>query len=286
MSLLRLKNLTDNKDIQEIKDEYNFDDIKNEFDKGKIPEILEFFYGGEDNEKFRINCEMLGKINELMKSLPFPPRLELSDNILKVLSDVEDVINDEFVKVEELDDKDMQEIKDEYNFDDIKNEFDKGKVPEILEFFYGGEDNEKFRMNCEMLGLAGDNSDFIEFLFSSKGEQIMQENSTSIHLKSGNLFHDNLNTRESFYDFLLNQQDENIVIIKKKISYYKTFKVYLRDFLQSFDHEEINKFDLFSDKKVKYLFYKFKVYLEATHQPKKNIRHTKKVNDKFSLEKM
>ena len=38
-----------------------------------------------------------------MKSLPFPPRLELSDEILKVLSDVEDVINDEFVKVEELD---------------------------------------------------------------------------------------------------------------------------------------------------------------------------------------
>ena len=107
----------------------------------------------------------------------------------------------------------------------------------------------------------------------------------SIHLESGNLFYDNLNTKESFYDFLLNQQDENKLIIKKKISYYKTFKNYLHYFLKSFDYEEIDKFDLFSDKNAKYLFYKFDAYLEAIHQPKKSIRHTKKVNDTFSLEK-
>ena len=106
----------------------------------------------------------------------------------------------------------------------------------------------------------------------------MQENSMSIHLESGNLFYDNFNIKEGFYYFLLNQQDENNRIIKKKISYYKTFKEYL-PFLQSFDYEEINKFDLFSDKNAKYLFYKFNAHLVATHQPKKSIRYTKKVND-------
>ena len=130
-----------------------------------------------------------------MKSVPSPPRLELSDKILKVLRDGEDIINDEFVKVEVLDDKEMQEIKDEYNFDNVKNEFDEGKVPEILEFFYGGEDNRKFRINNEMLGLAHNNSDFIKFLCSSEGEQIMQENSMLIHLESRNLFYDNFNTQ-------------------------------------------------------------------------------------------
>ena len=45
------------------------------------------------------------------------------------------MINNYFVKVEELDDKDIQEVKGKYNFDDIKNEFNHGKVPEILEFF-------------------------------------------------------------------------------------------------------------------------------------------------------
>ena len=104
------------------------------------------------------------------------------------------------------------------------------KFLKYLNFFYGGDDSEKFRINCEMIGLTGDNSEFIDFLCSSAGKQIMQENSTSIHLESGNLFYDNFNTQESFYDFLLNQQDENKVIIKKKIAYCKTFKQYLHDF--------------------------------------------------------
>ena len=71
-----------------------------------------------------------------MRNIPSPPRLGLSGEILNVLKDGEDVTNNDFVKAEELDDKDIEEIKDEYNFYDIKNEFDKGKIPGILEFFY------------------------------------------------------------------------------------------------------------------------------------------------------
>ena len=43
---------------------------------------------------------------------------------------------------------------------------------------------------------------------------------------------------------------------------------------------------MFSDKNTKYLFYKFNAYLEVSHQPNKSIRHTKKVNYKFSIEKI
>ena len=160
------------------------------------------------------------EIDELMKSIPSPPRLELTDGILNVLKDVENVINNDFVRVGENDDKDIQKIKDEYNFDDIKNEFDDGKVLEILDIFCGGDNNKKFRINCEMLGLMGGNSRFIDFLCSSVGEQIMQANSISIHLESGNLFYDNFNTNNfntNFYDFLLNQQDQNKLIIKKQL---------------------------------------------------------------------
>ena len=76
---------------------------------------------------------------------------------------------------------------------------------------------------------------------------------------------DSFDTQENFYDFLLNQQDENKVIIKKKKAYYKTFKQYLHDFLQRFDYEEIDQFNLFSDKNAKYLFYKLNASLEGTH---------------------
>ena len=54
-----------------------------------------------------------------------------------------------------------------------------------------------------------------------------------IHLESGNLFYNNFNTQESFYDFLLNQQGENELIIKKKnivlqfmvLSYYTYYRI-------------------------------------------------------------
>ena len=121
-----------------------------------------------------------------------------------------------------------------------------------------------------MVGIYGNGSEFIDFLCSPKGEEIMQENSISIHLETGNVFYDNFNTQESFYDFLLNQQDQKKKIIKKKTSFSHTFKRYLHQFLQSFDVREIDKYDLYSNKNSKFLMYRFNSYLESIHQPKKN----------------
>ena len=56
-----------------------------------------------------------------MKSVPSPPRLELSNEISNVLNDADNIINNDFVKVEELDYRDIQEIKYEYSFDNTKN---------------------------------------------------------------------------------------------------------------------------------------------------------------------
>ena len=44
MTLLKLKKAM-TKTYKRFEDEYNFDDIKNKFDDGKFPEILEFFMG-------------------------------------------------------------------------------------------------------------------------------------------------------------------------------------------------------------------------------------------------
>ena len=73
-----------------------------------------------------------------MRNIPSPPRLELPDEILNVLKDAEDVINNDFVEVKELDDKDIQEIKDEYNFDDIKVNLTMEKFQKYLNFFMVG----------------------------------------------------------------------------------------------------------------------------------------------------
>ena len=143
-----------------------------------------------------------------MRNIPSPLRLELSNGLLNVLNDAENIINNDFIKTEDLDEKDIEEIKNKYDFEVIKNTLNDGHIPKILEFFYGGDDNEIFRINSEMLGIDGDGTQFIDLLCSPKGEEMMQENNLSIHLEMGIFFFfffvDNFNTQESFYYFLLN----------------------------------------------------------------------------------
>ena len=58
------------------------------------------------------------------------------------------------------------------------------------------------------------------------------------------------------------------------------------EFLQNFGIIEVDKSDLYSNKNAKFLMYRYNPYLESTHQFKKIIRHTQKVNNRFSLEKL
>ena len=44
-----------------------------------------------------------------------------------------------FLRVKELEDKNIEEIKEEYEFDKINNVFDKGAISPQLDLFYGGE---------------------------------------------------------------------------------------------------------------------------------------------------
>ena len=113
--------------------------------------------------------------------MPSPPNLELSDEILNVLDNAENVLKTDYVSEKTLNEKDIEEIKNKYNFDDIKNELDDSNVPSFLESFYGGE-IENFRVNCKMLGLNRDNSKLIDFICSEKGEEMLL-----IHIKTGNI---------------------------------------------------------------------------------------------------
>ena len=60
----------------------------------------------------------------------------------------------------ELEEKTIEQIKKEHNFDEIKDAFDHAAVPAQLEFFYGG-DNENFVRACKILSLNEDNNEFV-----------------------------------------------------------------------------------------------------------------------------
>ena len=135
-----------------------------------------------------------------------------------------------------------------------------------------------------MLSPNNDNREFVAFLVSAEGQNVMTNNNLSIHVESGNIFYQNFNMKENFYSFLIAQQDETKAIIPERISYYYSFEKYINKYLPSFSVDNAEKFDLLENKNFKYLFYKFNVQIEVPGEREKRItRHTAKMKHSISL---
>ena len=126
--------------------------------------------------------------------------LFLADNITKKKE--EDVI--------------LEQIKNEYGFEDIKDTIDEGNVPENIYFFYGGESDNLYKA-LVFVGLSPMNREFGAFLMSDLGGQVMNDNRLLIHVESGDIFYENHNTGDNFYNFLLAQQNDDAAFIPKKL---------------------------------------------------------------------
>ena len=61
--------------------------------------------------------------------------------------------------------KNNRKIKEDYNFDEIKDAFDEGAFPHQLDFFYGGE-NSNLNQAIELLSPSNENRAFIAFLLT------------------------------------------------------------------------------------------------------------------------
>ena len=111
-----------------------------------------------------------------------------------------------------------------------------GDVPESLEFYFSGV-NEDFFRAVRMLAPNPTNSNFIDFLATDFGSRLMRENKLSIHIETGDLYYKDLNTGESIYSFILSQQDESKKIINVNLHYGGSFEAYLAKVLAGIDSE-------------------------------------------------
>ena len=75
------------------------------------------------------------------------------------------------------------------------------------------------------------------------GSRLMKENNLSIHVDTGDLYYNGVNTGEYIYDFVLSQKDFSKKIVKEKLYYSGTFEQYLSEFLEGFDAEGDVKLD-------------------------------------------
>ena len=114
----------------------------------------------------------------------------------------------------------------------------------------------------------------------------MTENRLSVNVVSGDIFYNNNNTGENFYNFLLSQQNDEAAFVPKKFSYSKDFETDISTFLQDFPVEDLEKFDLLAFKNSKYLFCEFNVYIKVYGNPRYKLLHTRKMPNTVSFQKL
>ena len=159
-------------------------------------------------EKEETKDKVLEEIDEKIHEIPDLPKLELGNGLVNLLgAEAKDILEGKLVNSKKLEDDVLENIKEGYGFEEIKDAFDEGAVPEQLEFFYGGE-NKIFARACNFWSLGNVNREFIAIIISDIGKNIMTNSSIFKHIESENIFHQNLNTNENVYSFHLAQQEE------------------------------------------------------------------------------
>lgn len=118
-------------------------------------------------EKEEIKDSVQKELDNKTDELTDPPKLELGNTLINLLgAEADDFLENKFVNKKEQEDAVLELVKEEYNFN--------------FEFW-----------------------EFIDFLLSDRGLNLMANNSISIHIESANISYQNFNTNENIYNFIL-----------------------------------------------------------------------------------
>ena len=210
----------------------------------------------------------------------------IPDNpLLDYFNQANDFLNINYQLQEEQDERDLEQFKRDYNLDRLADELDTGQVPDQLEFYFGGQ-NESFFSRLLSLAPTPSNANFLDFLASDFGAEIMRQNLLSIHTASGNLYYNNLNTGESIYEFILAQQNETKQIVNAKLHYGGSFQEYLRGYLAGINANIDARVDTLKNKNIKYLFYRYNDFVLSRGLGLSQIRHSQVSADEIVMEEL
>ena len=82
--------------------------------------------------------KIIDQTDTAIYELPDLPKIELGDPLLNILStEVENILADDYVNDKNIKEIIIEQLKNEYKFDEIKDAFDEGAVPHQLDFFMG-----------------------------------------------------------------------------------------------------------------------------------------------------
>ena len=246
-------------------------------------------FGSQTASAFRENkTKTQQEVDDFLYVLPETmPDLELGDELTNALgTEAQNLFDQNAQPTKKEEDEILKDFMEEYKIEEITDTMDEtAQIPESISFFYSGE-SEQFVNALEFIGLSPINREFSAFLLSDLGRKTMTQNKLSIHVESGDIFYDNHNTGENFYNFLLSQQNDEAAYVPKKLSYKNSFEAYIGSFLQSFSIDDQEKFDLLAFKNSKYLFYRFNDFIKVYGKPRYKLLHTRKMLDTVGLKKI
>ena len=102
-----------------------------------------------------------------------------------------------------------------------------------------------------------------------------------ILLDAGNIYHNNLNMRESIYSFMHAQQDKTKKLMDFELDICDNFEFYLNEIIAGITD---NKIDMDTHSTSKFLFYHFKNLRYDLGVESHKIRHTIVSDDQHALE--
>ena len=105
----------------------------------------------------------------------------------------------------------------------------------------------------------------------------------TIHIETGNIYLNIDKTNESIYNLFFAQQDLKNKLLKSKISYGGNLKSNICEFLVGIKAEDDDKYDMFTNKTLKFLFYRFNNFLNMENCKMKHLRHMLVVVDQEGL---
>ena len=190
---------------------------------------------------------------------------------------------DEDVFYDVSDKLDFLDKTSKYDFPLAKKEVTPKEFDLNLDFFVGGDENNKKLIETAISNtgeLNNSNKMFLEFLSSGFGKNILFKNKLKIHINSGRFFHNNVLINESIYDFLLKQQDETKKELLIDVPSGNDFEVYVRELLTNVKDDE---YDLHTNSTAKFLFYYFNTYRLGQRLNPLTVRHSRTKTDEQAI---
>ena len=224
----------------------------------------------------------LTRIGEDGKTIEITPKTQeieeknLSEQLQQLFPDVEK-INKEKEKEFNIETENLTEILSKIGKSAV--------VPFEFEFFSGGK-NEKFAEIVRSLAPSTDNLEFLTFLQSDVCKKILTHNKLKIHVETGNIYYNNVDTNESIHNFINAQQNPITGYIKHNFTFDRDYNSYFDWLLNGFTRFEKQKLDVFKNKNSKFLFYHFNDYLQESRRELKKVKHSVVTEDYIAAEEI